>query len=321
MFALRGLAISFSSFFLIYSAVSLIGGLFWRRVWRWNRHLSPRRQANALFWFRILPFALAVGVTLSLAVPSFWLLEPRSVEESLGWPPLLFTLCGICILGTGVWNAAVALLTTSRTVDRWRFQASLIENTASDFPRRIPVLRTSAAAPPLTAAGILHPNVWLSASAEFLLTERELHLALRHELAHVQRRDNLRKLIFRALAFPGFAALENTWRELTEMAADDAAVSTASEALDLAAAVIKLSQLAPRLFPSDLTTALVHSSTHSLNARVERLVSWSECSSTPRRAGSLANQVSTILVLSFMLVASYQGLLVWTHAATEWLVK
>jgi len=43
------------------------------------------------------------------------------------------------------------------------------------------------------------------------------------------------------------------------MAADDAAVSNASEALDLAAAVIKLSRLAPLLAAGELTTALVHS--------------------------------------------------------------
>ena len=106
-------------------------------------------------------------------------------------------------------------------------------------------MRVSGAAPPLTVAGILRPSVWLSRAAEFVLTERELQSALRHEFVHVRRRDNLRKLILRLVAFPGMAELESAWREATEMAADDGAVSSASEALDLAAAVIKLSRLAP----------------------------------------------------------------------------
>ena len=106
------------------------------------------------------------------------------------------------------------------------------------------VLRISAAAPPLTAAGILRPSLWLSQAAEFVLTEQELKTALRHEAVHVRRWDNLRKLVLRLVALPGMAELESAWREATEMAADDAAVSTASEALDLAAAVIKLSRLA-----------------------------------------------------------------------------
>ena len=76
-------------------------------------------------------------------------------------------------------------------------------------------------------------------------------------------------------------ALERAWREATEMAADDAAVSNVSEALDLAAAVIKLSRLAPLEPPAELTTALVHSPAESVNARVERLIAWSERRQNP----------------------------------------
>jgi Zn-dependent protease with chaperone function len=67
-----------------------------------------------------------------------------------------------------------------------------------------------------------------------------LQTALNHEVAHVSRRDNLKKLLLRFVAFPGMSGLETAWLEATEMAADDAAVSTAGDALDLAAALIKL---------------------------------------------------------------------------------
>ena len=75
----------------------------------------------------------------------------------------------------------------------------------------------------------------------------------------MRRRDNLKKLLLRFVAFPGMAGLEAAWLEATEMAADDAAVSNAGEALDLAAALIKLSRLGPVEAPVDLTAALVHS--------------------------------------------------------------
>ena len=211
-----------------------------------------------------------------MAVPSFLLLEPRAVNEPMGIVPVVLGLCGMAVMLAGMWNAAAALLRASRTVAQWSSQVRVIGSNGVESSGSVPVLRISGAAPPLTAAGILRPSVWLSRAAEFVLTERELQSALRHEVVHVRRRDNLRKLILRLVAFPGMAEMESAWREATEMAADDAAVSNAAEALNLAAAVIKLSRLAPLEPPAELTTALVHSPAESLNARVERLIAWTE---------------------------------------------
>ena len=75
---------------------------------------------------------------------------------------------------------------------------------------------------------------------------------MNHEIAHVRRRDNLKKLLLRFVAFPRMAGLEAAWIEATEMAADDAAVLNASEALDLAAALLKLSRIRPIVPSVDL---------------------------------------------------------------------
>ena len=58
------------------------------------------------------------------------------------------------------------------------------------------------------------------------------------------------------------------------MAADDEAVSSFRDALDLAAALIKLSRQAPAQPCAELATALLHSSTESLKVRVQRLFIW-----------------------------------------------
>jgi hypothetical protein len=105
------------------------------------------------------------------------------------------------------------------------------------------------------------------------------------------------------------------------MAADDAAVSNASEALDLAAAVIKLSRLAPLESPAELTTALVHSPAQSVNARVERLIAWSELRQSPTKGYSLAYALCAMAVMLAAMAVSYSELLVRVHAATEWLVR
>jgi beta-lactamase regulating signal transducer with metallopeptidase domain len=321
MFAMRGIAVSFSVFVILYSALSAAVCGVWRRVWLGGQQCSARRCADLLFALRVAPFVVAAGVTMLLAVPSFLLLEPHTVDEPMSSMPVVLSLWGMALLLAGVWKASAALVRASRSVAQWSSEGRASAPASIDSVNSVSVLRISGAAPPLTAAGILRPSVWLSQAAEFVLTERELETALRHEVAHVRRRDNLRKLVLRLVAFPGVAELESAWREATEMAADDAAVSNASEALDLAAAVIKLSRLAPLEPPAELTTALVHSPAESVNARVERLITWTERRQRPASGYSLAYPLCAAAAVVVTLAVSYSQLLVRVHAATEWLVR
>jgi beta-lactamase regulating signal transducer with metallopeptidase domain len=325
MFAVRGIAVSFSIFAILYGSLSLTVLLLWRKLGRYGQEHSARRSADLLFSLRMSPFVVAAGVTLVLTIPSFLLLEPRAVNEPMDVLPVVLGFCGVAVLLAGTWKAATALLRASRTIAQWSSQSHAIGSRSIDsIPigsgDSVSVLRISSAAPPLTAAGILRPSVWLSGAAEFVLTERELQTALQHEVVHVRRRDNLRKLLLRFVAFPGMAELESAWRESTEMAADDAAVSSASEALDLAAAVIKLSQLTPLTAPGELTTALVHSPAESVNARVERLIAWTEPPQVPVQRFSWKYPLCAAVAV-IMFAATYSELLISVHAATEWLVR
>jgi beta-lactamase regulating signal transducer with metallopeptidase domain len=320
MFAARGISVSLSIFFLVYSALSLVVVCVWRRLWVWGQRHTARSCADLLFALRVAPLMVATGVTLALAVPSFLLLEPRAGNESLGGPSIWLACSGMAVLLAGAWNAAAALIRVSRTVARWSSGASPIGMNPVDSKNSVSIMRSSATAPPLITAGIRRPRVWVSRAAEFVLTERELHGALRHEVAHVLRRDNLRKLILRLVAFPGMEKLENVWREATEMTADDAAVSSISEALDLAAAVIKLSRLASLQPPEELTTALVHSPAGSVNARVERLIAWKDGRQNLSRY-SLGYALCAATAALTALAVTYSALLIDMHAATEWLVR
>jgi len=345
MFVLRGIAVSLSIFVLLYGLLSAVVCGVWRKVLHYGHRYPAKCCADILFSLRMIPLLTATGLTLALAVPSFLTLEPRAVDEPMGAALVVLGLCGAGVLLLGVWKAARALLQASQTVARWSgaeekagshvvesggpvsLSLSLPLSLSLSLPSALlsvsslSLRRISATAPPLTAAGILRPSVWLSRAAEFVLTARELEAALRHEVVHVRRWDNLRKLILRLVVFPGMAELENAWREATEMAADDAAVSTASEALDLAAAVIKLSRLTPLEPPVELTTALVCSPAESLNARVERLIAWTD---RPQDAGpgySVGYALCAAVAVVAVLAASYSEVLVQVHAATEWLVK
>jgi beta-lactamase regulating signal transducer with metallopeptidase domain len=315
MFELRGIAISLSAFVLVYGAMSLAVTFWWRRFWRMSQKYPVRQVADLLFSLRILPLVAAVVMTLVFTVPSFLLLEPRTIDEPLGGIPLALGLCGIALAGLGTVNALLALRRASAKIAEWLIEAKVVDGGA------VPVLRISAARPALTAAGILHPRVLISSAAEFLLSEKELKPALRHELVHVRRRDNLKKLVLRFVQFPGMAGLETAWLEATEMAADDAAVSNCEEALDLAAALIKLSRLSPLEPQAELTTSLVHRPIATVNARVERLIDWSEDRRVPAQKYSVWYALSAAVVAVAGCGLAYSHLLVRVHAATEWLIR
>jgi Zn-dependent protease with chaperone function len=348
MFAARGVTVSFSVFVLVYCVLSLAVALGWRTVWRYSHGRSSqirpsqihpskihpvRRLADWLFVLRMFPLVTAAVITGAFTVPSFLLLEPRAIDEPLGAIPLALGICGAGLGILGAVNVGLALRRASRTVARWTIAAQPVECRApfpvlrisEVIPAKTPA-ETQAKIPAMAAAGIVRPKVLLSSAAESVLTANELLTALNHEVAHVSRRDNLKKLLLRFVPFPGMSSLEAAWLEATEMAADDAAVANAGDALDLAAALIKLSRLGPVELDSDraaadLIAALVHSPVSVMNARVERLIAWSEERLvSPQRFSpwyGLGAVVATVAVFG----VTYIQLLVRVHTATEWLVR
>jgi beta-lactamase regulating signal transducer with metallopeptidase domain len=315
MFALRGLAVSFSVFAIVYCALSIVVTLAWRRVWVYSERFPVHQTADLLFVTRLFPFITACVITAAFTVPSFVLLEPRSIDEPIGGIPLVFGLFGVLLGICGLLNTGLALRRASRTVSAWMNDAQSIEAAP------VPVLRIPRSFPAMIATGIVRPKVLLSSAAEFVLNASELQTAMNHEMAHVHRRDNLRKLLLRFVAFPGMRELESAWLEATEMAADDAAVSNAGEALDLAAALIKLSRVAPAESSADLTAALVQSPASVMNARVERLIVWADEPSLPRPTSSARYAIIASAATLAAFAITYSQLLIRVHTATEWLVR
>jgi Zn-dependent protease with chaperone function len=224
-------------------------------------------------------------------------------------------LCGLAIGIFGAANVFLAIRAASYTISAWTREAQFIPSTVP-----VPVLRISRPIPPMSAVGIVRPRILLSSSAETILAAEELQTALNHEVAHIRSRDNLKKLLLRFVSFPGMSALEMAWLEAAEMAADDAAVSNATEALDLAATLIKLSRLGPVEPPVDLSAALVHSPASIMNARVERLISWSQ-QPEPSRGLAVWYGVFSLCAAAGFAAVTYSDLLARVHEATEWLVR
>ena len=314
MFAARGIGVSLAIFVLIYIPSSLLISRGWRLVRRVLKRESARQSANLLFAVRVVPFALSTLFTLVFTLPSFLLLEPRASAESVGTMPIGLALICLLVFALGVSQAISAQRKTSRALIEW-----LDGSTAMELESQVPVFRTGKHAPTLTVAGVCDPKVLVSDVAVAALNPSELRTALKHELAHVRSHDNLKKVIFRLAAFPGMAQLEREWSEQAELAADDAAVSSRNEALDLAAALIKVSRL--NAAPSAaLTTGLLHSST-ALHLRVQRLFSWSENQNASLSGGGRWCVALFAAATFTLIVTTYGSTLSQLHSVTEWLVR
>jgi len=313
MFALRGVAVSLAVFGLVYVSLSFVVAHGWKLAKRAWQLRSARTNADFLFGLRMLPLAVSVLVAGILVVPSFLFLEPHSISEPIGVIPLGLSFCCLVLFAAGWFKAAAALRRTSRMVTGW-----MKDGATSASRTELQIVHVRGAAPALAVAGIHNPRVLISEAAAVVLTQPELQTALRHEVAHVRRRDNLKKLLFRFCAFPGMTRLEDAWREAAEMAADDVAVSNSGEALDLAAALIKLSRFTPGAPAAELTTALLHNSQAPVAARVERLMAWDDL---PRRRFPPAYALVPALAMVGVGMIAYTTALAQVHVFTEWLVR
>jgi Zn-dependent protease with chaperone function len=315
MFALRGIAVSLTFFVLLYCCLSALVAVSWRWL-RWL-HAAEQSVADLLFLLRVLPLFASVVFTFVFVVPSFDMLEPRSANEGTGTLPLALGMAALSLIALGSWRVITAQTRTARIVARW-LEGARPFVTGTDTI----ALRSCRQTPPLTLVGMRRPLVLISDSTVELLNRDELGIALKHELAHIHSYDNLKKLVFRFAPFPGMASLESAWSQAAELAADDAAVATANDAVDLASALVKLSRLVPvqaAVEPAAVCT--VGFVTGTISARVARLLAWDETgkSREPLIPRWLALPPVAAAVLCAFL--TYGPVLALTHEMTEWLVR
>lgn len=313
MFALRGIAVSLAFFVLLYCLLSALVAAGWRSLRL--LHLTQQSLAGLLFAARVLPLAVSVLITLALVVPSFQLLEPRSIDEGMGATPLALGVCALLLMACGCFRVVTAHTETARVVARWLEGAHPLDG---DGRARTVMACSRREAPPLTLVGVRRPRVLVSESTVALLSPEELRIALKHESAHMQCRDNLKKLVFRCCPFPGMAKLESAWSQTAELAADDAAVATLDDAVDLAAALVKLSRLVPVETAPVCTVGFV---TGTIGARVARLLAWDEAVKSQPMRIQLWYVVPPALVALLCVFVSYGPALALTHEVTEWLVR
>lgn len=306
IFAARGILVSLAFFVLVYNFLSVLALLTWQSISFFSR---PRlASVNVLFWLRVMPFGLSAAVSLFLAFPSFLLLETHTMDERLH--TFALGASALLVLGAGLYRVMTAAVRTRRVVSECLQAAKGLETDAA-----ISAVVSPQSVSPLMLIGIRMPRVLISTAARHVLSDEELRAAVRHEIEHQRSHDNLKKLVFNCIPFPGMAGLERAWQEAAELAADYGAVSSRKEALDLAAALIKLSRRFPSQAAPAFTTGLVSGS--AVTTRVERLLAWKAVPATARSRWRRAIPLALIVTVGLGLVANLGPALILVHSLTE----
>ena len=306
MFAIRGAIVCLAFFGVMYCALSCGVALGWLALQRIPKTETPT-SAGLLFTLRMFPLGASTVVAIFLTLPSFWLMEGKSFDED----PMTFLLAGfgLLLLVGGATRVLRAESRTSRAVSEW------LRSFGSDHESGIAAMSAEKGAPALMLVGLCRPKVMVSDMATAVLSENELRVAIRHELGHHRSWDNLKKLLINATPFPGMSGMERAWREAAELAADDSAVETRQDALDLASALIKLSRPAKRWAEPELASGLVCASS-AISLRVQRLLEWHDGRRFHKR---WALTLSSMAILT-LVASNYGTALVLTHRLTELLV-
>jgi hypothetical protein len=262
----RLICLSLACFFVLH----LLFGLsvraaepYWRRI---TKRSQPDAAAQLLLGVRFFPPLAALLLVLSLCVPSYlWLEVPGSAEEA-GLACLFAALLAVLSIGFGAFRAALAVARSRRYV---------LENASRS----------------LMLSGIRSPRLHVPHALAESLPAETLAVALRHEEAHRESRDNLKRLLLLLTpdALPGLASfrkLDRDWAKFAEWAADDRAVAgDRHRAVQLAEALLqaaKLGTVAAPLAP----ISLLLTADEDLAARVDRLLAPQPANGNP--AGNTA---------------------------------
>jgi hypothetical protein len=265
--------ICLASFFLVHLAVGVVVSLMSPALIRRAGRLQASAGARLLLMARVTPAVIAALLVAGLCVPSFLWLEQNAGAEEIGRLCLTAAACGFLIVAASISRSARAILRSRRYIRQIQNADSRVPQVGGRRERWI----VDTAHVWISLAGVWRPRVFVSRAIVELLSRDQLAAALRHERAHRDSRDNLKRLIILAAPglFPflnGFRKLDCAWTRFTEWAADDRAVAGSSHrSLSLAAALVRVARLGRALEPQPLVTSLVGGG-EDLSMRVERLL-------------------------------------------------
>jgi Zn-dependent protease with chaperone function len=233
-----------------FAAGSLTASAASRLAWPWlRRRLSrvpPGARAGRLLALRLGPTAAGAAFSLGFVLPAFVLYEPVRESEPVGPIVLALAAAGVLLLGGAAARVLRASGRTRAAVRDWQSRSE-----PAGFCAGLPMRRVAGLAPVAVLAGIRRPRLFVASEVFDRLEDRQLEALAAHERAHLDSRDNARRLLWNACADPvsiSRAGRETSaqWELALEEAADRRAVSAGADPADLAEALLAVARLWPR---------------------------------------------------------------------------
>jgi Zn-dependent protease with chaperone function len=358
-------AVFLAAFIIAAWAATLVSAAVWRIVGRRTPDASRSLSANAIFCFRVAPVAFAFGFVALAVVPAFFIFEPDNSGESVGAKLGVAASFGAFCVLLALFQAGKKFLRTRRLIADWMLEAQPLKleaicppsgkaspedtTTTAQIVLRSPARKSRRAAPRVQAfvidcefptvalAGILRPRLFISRNVLAALDPGEASAALRHELAHLAARDNLKRAILEIcrnllLVAPG-RSIDKAWAFQSETEADRAAVadSAVRSSVSLASALLKIARLVPPIAPGvgRQTGALLSNFGSEPSLIRRRVMSLVDSEGAEKRCGFRWSVASSGIFVAMLLAAAMlapalllvSGNLAAVHELTEKFVR
>lgn len=320
-FWVLGLAVVLAAQLAASSLASLLAAWAYSGLRARLARLAPGEQARHLLTLALFP--LAAGLLAAGLAALAWLAhEPRSTDEAPGPVLLALALAGLAVVTWRAGSAGLDAASSRRLVARFRREGRGL----AGFP--LPALQADHPFPVAALAGVWRPRLLIADRVLKALQPAELDAVVAHELAHLEARDNLKRLLLAAspdpLALTGAGRrLRSEFLAAAEAAADARACVRVSPTT-LARAIVKVAGLVPAGARLDLRVASFHHD-GSLAARVRALVEEPVAASAEPTVSRASFRRSLVIgaALAATLAAALAGadtVLAALHGALERLV-
>jgi hypothetical protein len=316
-----GLAVVLAAQFAAAAVASLLVASTHRKAHLRLAPVAPATRARVLLALALFPSAAGL-VAAGLAALAWLIFEPRSTAETPGPVLLALAFLGFAVVVSRAASVASDAVRTHRLVRSFRHAGRDL----GGLP--LPASQAVHEFPVAALAGVWRPRLLLADRVLRALSPAELDAVVAHELAHLDARDNLKRLLLAAspdplaLTAPG-RRLRSEFLEAAEAAADARACARVSCTV-LARAIVKVARLVPAGGRLELGAASFHHET-SLASRVRALVDGPVGAREARPAvrGTRPRDLVIGMVLAVALasaLASWGAALATLHGALERLV-
>lgn len=304
-------------------SAALFAWLAWPLVRRLVRDAPASVRARAIFAWRALPAALALGAG-GIVAAAFVAYEPAGVSESAGVSLLVLAGAGAILVGGGMARAAGAIVASERLARVLAGSGQVVPVPGVDVPVRL----VDSDFPVAAVIGLRRPGLVLARAVAERCSPGELAAIAAHERGHLAAGDNRRQLVLRTLVDAlswsrRGAEMMSAWHDAAEEAADDYASATGTDDVDLASALVTVSRLAAFDSPLRWASSVLFYRRAGIESRVRRLLGRSARVDLPPQVPFRPRRVAAVsaAVVAMAFAAAETGSGRALHAAAEWLVQ